>query len=621
MSALLHKNLDALASRYPELAVRMRAHTPDARYRPVVTPSNLLDLTVTSRDGEIRLSGVPNPLEEAQTYWRRTRLRNPALMVFLGLDLGYRLCAYLSNPNANTEGYLLIERDPDIFYGLLHVLDLEPVLRNQNAHLIVGAAEGELFNAFRTALEKNILFTLTTSAAVQSDSASYRLAPDYYRAALVAFRDAAHYHFAFSGNSPLDTFIGIRQMLLNVETIAREPGIDALFGRFAKRPAVIVATGPSLDKNYHLLRELQDRALILSVDASLKFLLRSGIRPHLVTCLERVPETLPFFADLDPETCKDTVLAAVPVVRPEVYRVYPGPKAIMYRPLVHFRWLRHEKGTLLTGHSSANMAFKIAETLGCDPIILVGQDLAYADSGETHSSAAYWGKTAPTVTARRVKTLRVRGNYSDTVLTNETWKLFLDSYVKDVGSFPGRVVNATEGGAYIEGTEVTTLRDAIDRYVGEAFAPADQLRAQLLKPDPLEAERYLGWLREEHVPATVSCLDRARDTFQELLGRAHRALQADSRGSQLADELRGIYRDWILQTVVDEFFYECGFQMLQSPFIQTRTDYVALPNRYKHVDEIHRARLELLANNLENNLTILEKTRRLYLDPENTLPN
>jgi hypothetical protein len=362
----------------------------------VATASELWDLVV-HRDGEDHACyGATDPLADAVTYWKQKDLRNPALLVFLGLDLGYQLAAYLARPNPNTCAYLLVERDIDVFWHMLNVVDISPLAQDPRYSFLIGVPESQLYLTLRTVLEGGGKYMLIRATHFSDHSYSYRKDRSYYRAFMVAFRDATNNLLQNIGNSPLDAFEGLRHMLLNLEVIASTPGLNQLFGEFAGRPGVVVATGPSLDKNYHLLREIQDRAIIIACDASLKFLLRNGIRPHLVASLERVPESVPFFDGLDPESVRETVLVTVPVVVPEVYAAYAGPMAILYRPVLQFAWLQNEKGTLTTGHSSANMAFKILDAMGCNPIVLVGQDLAYADDGSTHSSAAYWGKTIGT---------------------------------------------------------------------------------------------------------------------------------------------------------------------------------------------------------------------------------
>lgn len=59
--------------------------------------------------------------------------------------------------------------------------------------------------------------------------------------------------------------------------------------------AVIVATGPSLDKQLDTLKKFAPYVTVISLDASLPILAKHGIKPDYVTSIERVIETSSFF--------------------------------------------------------------------------------------------------------------------------------------------------------------------------------------------------------------------------------------------------------------------------------------------------------------------------------------
>jgi hypothetical protein len=231
-----------------------------------------------------------------------------------------------------------------------------------------------------------------------------------------------------------------------------------LYDKFKDKPAVIVSTGPSLKKNISLLKGIEDKALIISVDASLKLLLENGINPHMVTSLEREHEVQQFFENIDAEKVKDVYMTTCPVLYNHVYKSYNGPKIMAYRNFDHFKWMGIEKGILDIKLSSANMAFVIAKALGCNPIILVGQDLAYGDNDETHATPVPFSSAGE-------KIFNVAGNYVDEIKTNDGWNNFRKAFELDISQFEGKVFNCTEGGAYIKGTHIETLQTIINSYL------------------------------------------------------------------------------------------------------------------------------------------------------------
>ena len=74
----------------------------------------------------------------------------------------------------------------------------------------------------------------------------------------------------------------LRQGLENLGSLGSHPPITPLFGRFQGWPAICISPGPSLARNVGLLREVQDRALLIAGTHSLTLLQKEGVRPHLV---------------------------------------------------------------------------------------------------------------------------------------------------------------------------------------------------------------------------------------------------------------------------------------------------------------------------------------------------
>jgi len=608
-NSIYSRNIRALEKRRPGLAHELR------KVDSAVAASGSEEKKHEAFHGE-----SSERLKEELLYWKKKQLRNPSLMIFLGLDDGYRFFAYLKAPNPSTQIYILIEKDLKAFHRILHTFDLSSKLESQKVHLVVGVPEEKLLARLFEIAADNLLFTFIKAAAVEGSSKNYKRDPAYYKLALTYFKESVSRLLYDVGNDPRDSFIGTRHMLMNLEFIARNPAVKDLFGHFKKVPAVVVATGPSLDKNYKSLTKIQNRAIIISVDASLKFLLKNGIRPHFVTSLERGPNVARCYENIAPEACSDTVQLATPVVRPESYAVYPGPKAVLYRQVHHFPWLKNPKGTIDTGPSSANMAFKLAEKLGCDPIILVGQDLAYADDGSTHAEAAPWGKAYKPMSPRAKKTLYVKGNIKDKVLTTQFWNLFRQHFVQAIEAYEGTAINATEGGAYIEGSRFIPLEAAIAEYVhGEERLFSQEIRGLLKAPSKLEADKYIDWVRSVHIPETIARFNKQILEAKDIVQRAMGALAQNAEASEMA-RIGKESLDFFIRLLNDDILGPAAGQVVQPSFVHLLVDHHDIPNRINHQYDIVRKRLEVHARNLEKTCTLLEKLAALFSDPENTLP-
>ncbi len=466
---LFQHNLNALKKHYPELAEKI-AHTNIINFE-IAYPgsSGIPNLKMLSRDQYYY--DINNPLQDAVDQIKVLNLKNTRIAIFLGMGLGYELLCYTQHFAAEqrTDHIVVVEKDLEVFKAALESTDLREVIEHPCIKLFIGLTPEQLFVKFSNYIRSEGRYYYSKALSHVYHPSSIQLDRNYYVQVLKCLREGVMQVISSFGNCPDDSLIGLRNILANLEEIIKNPGINMLYNRFQKKPAIVVATGPSLNRNKHLLKGLEDKALIISVDASLRILNEIGVKPHLVTSLERVPETADLFRGFAPEALDGVYLAACPVVMPECYEVYPGPRIIVYRDFVHFRWIGIERGLLPIKSSAANMAFRVAAAMGCDPIILIGQDLAFSRSGETHAVGNVFGEVQEYIFKERQ--LEVMGNDGQPIRTTEIWYTFLKDYETDLAEYTGVCINSTEGGAYIPGTSVMPFIDAIDKFINEEFHP------------------------------------------------------------------------------------------------------------------------------------------------------
>lgn len=483
------QNLIALSKRYPELAKIIENTQLTGRYKLV--PSQRKDGMPTLFDVKMNryyynnidpIMSVVGELNDKKIY-----LANCA--VVLGFGAGYHAVEYYKRcPYANI---LVFEKDPELLKTVMMGISLKHIFLNPSIKIVgckpIQALYPETFDFFNTPQMLPYLKAINfieNFASIASDK-------DFYIGAIKTVKDAVAGVLGLYGNDPYDSLIGIKYTLRNIPTIINSPGVKELEGVFKGKPGVVVATGPSLNKNVELLEKIYNKAVIVAVDGSVKVLKSKGLKPaHMVTSLERVIATSKLFEGLTPEDVKDSYLAACPVIVPETYANFPGDKIIVYRDFATFKWLDVPKGILTIGPSSANMAFKLLEFFGCDPIIIIGQDLAYGEDNKSHASGFHYGEDFET--KRQGFHLEVEGNYAPKVKTTNTWYSFLKHYERDMATHEGTVINATEGGAKIQGTTIMTFAEAIDKYVTKDINPLATIRKYLKIPNKKLKEKQVA---------------------------------------------------------------------------------------------------------------------------------
>ena len=276
------------------------------------------------------------------------------------------------------------------------------------------------------------------------------------------FTKAIFQAVAIHGNDATDSLIGIEHFVQNLPEMVACAPYQQLTKKRSSDTAVIVSTGPSLTKQLPLLKEIAPYVTIISVDASLPVLEKHGIKPDVVTSLERIELTGEFFKRTSPEFHKDVVFVHSAVQHRVVVEASHGQKVIAMRPYGYmqiFKDVLPDFGYAGIGMSAANLAYEVAFHMGHKQVVFIGQDLAYGDDDTTHAVDHTFGKDDKAfrnnVETNPNNILYVTGyGGQKQVKTNVVWMLFMNYFINHINDSRGKMtaINATEGGARILGS-------------------------------------------------------------------------------------------------------------------------------------------------------------------------
>jgi hypothetical protein len=323
----------------------------------------------------------------------------------------------------------------------------------------------------------------------------------------------------------------------NFCNMMRATALQKLFDRFEKTPIIVVAAGPSLDKNVRYLKTFRDRIMIVAVGTALKKLEKHGVVPDLAVALESNDirsqfEGVSFLPDI--------FLALDIETFPKLWEL-PCRGIFGYAGASKYtRWfmnlLNREKSNIPVGGSVATAAFSMALQLGGDPLILVGQDLAFADDGTLHAGGiGTMGEEdldAKVVSSKddaaklsRAGVFLVDGYYGGKVMTKTNLRNYLLWYEQSmpvVVSAGKRAINCTEGGARIPGFEQAPLKDVLESLV------------------PLEFD-VKQKMADLHADSTVD-LDSIRPILEDVLVKTRRLRHLSKKLRKSMAEAVGVIR-------------------------------------------------------------------------------
>lgn len=228
--------------------------------------------------------------------------------------------------------------------------------------------------------------------------------------------------------------------------------------------AIIVAAGPSLDKNVERIKDAKGKAIIIAVDRALDTLLAHDIMPDFSVTID--PNKPARFYD-NPITWEIPMFYPLAGNRKIISR-HTGPKILFCSHTISNEYYKRLGRPFIAqspGGSVATAATSIAMSLGIKNIILVGQDLAY-HNGYTHAG----GIKMPEGMSEN-KLVKVKGIHGEELYTGWDMYAYIIWYQELIANNKDNlhIIDATEGGALIRGTEIMDLKDAVKEYCNGAF--------------------------------------------------------------------------------------------------------------------------------------------------------
>ncbi|EAH6963858.1 DUF115 domain-containing protein [Campylobacter jejuni] len=228
--------------------------------------------------------------------------------------------------------------------------------------------------------------------------------------------------------------------------------------------AIVVSAGPSLAKQLSLLKAYQDKAVIFCADGALSMLEKEGIIPDYVTNLDCRDLAMKFFQNK--ENLKQSIIALECATHPNVVRSLKAENCmiILRNKALYQRFNLNDFGYIDTGTHVSHFSYTLALALGFKNIIMIGQDLAFDEEGNSHSKGFSYGEKyegGANIDKFKIPAYAGKGE----VLTHIAWndyRIKLE-YLFACNSKEAKFYNATEGGARINFTEELSFKECCEK--------------------------------------------------------------------------------------------------------------------------------------------------------------
>ncbi|ELJ5669457.1 motility associated factor glycosyltransferase family protein [Campylobacter coli] len=244
--------------------------------------------------------------------------------------------------------------------------------------------------------------------------------------------------------------------------------------------AIVVSAGPSLAKQLPLLKACQDKAVIFCADGALSMLEKEGIVPDYVTNLDFTDLAMKFFQNKENKTSLNILSCAT---HPNVAHSLKAENCmiVLRNKALYQRFNFNDFGYIDTGTHVSHFSYTLALALGFKNIIMIGQDLAFDEEGNSHSKGFDFGeKFSGEENIDKLKIPAYAGKGE--VLTHTTWndyRIKLE-YLFACNDQKAKFYNATEGGARINFTEELSFKECCEKLLTK-FKPKFELPKSLTK--------------------------------------------------------------------------------------------------------------------------------------------
>ncbi|EDP7331426.1 DUF115 domain-containing protein [Campylobacter jejuni] len=374
------------------------------------------------------------------------------VLYFYGFGNGILFKALLQNKNH--QHIVVFEKDIEIIWIMFHILDFSHEL--QNARLIVLNTNKLEIQDYNELCSSKPFFQFSRIYFLELMSHYY----ERFHEDILGLNKKLAENFKNSivshGNDPLDALQGIEQFVYNLPQMITHSSYKELLSKRkgVSDTAIIVSTGPSLTKQLPLLKKYASKATIFCADSSYPILAKHGIKPDYVCMLERTEITAEFFNHDFGEFDKDIMFICAGVVHPKAIEYLKGrnrkyliiPRYLYFPIYIKLKYFDF----LYNTPSVAHMSYFLSVLLNHKNIIFIGQDLAYAENGNSHPDDYQNSANYESQMYEHILTEAYGGKKE--IKTHEFWIFFKQILEAMIIKYHITTYNCTEGGARIEGT-------------------------------------------------------------------------------------------------------------------------------------------------------------------------
>jgi len=399
-----------------------------------------------------------NPVKEAARFADEIKkeTESDTVLLIFGFGLGHFIRAILKNAS-NRNHFFIYEPDNALFSKIVDEGYCNDIFRNNHVY-IISDNDLESFGLFIRRFIDGDLYMRCKTIILPTYKEIYsgEFAMFLENVKTMMNENEIKRNTVFKKNE-----LWAENSFKNTDNILNSYSMAQFRNVFKGKTAVIVSAGPSLKKNMSLLKEIKGKIPIISVFVAAKVLLANGIVPDFIVSIDNLQVGMTEIYDDIPLIFDSRVQKSFMDSHKGV-NINITSNTDSYSKAVMNKYNKDIEFTYGGGSVACDCA-SVAEVFGCGNVILIGQDLAYTENQCHVEGTDHKAKTPDEIDYDKIQVPAIGGG---TVMSDSVFKYYIQWFADFGGTKKGIVnlIDATEGGALIENTEVLTFREAIDKY-------------------------------------------------------------------------------------------------------------------------------------------------------------
>lgn len=206
------------------------------------------------------------------------------LLIIIGCGLGYHLIP-LKTEIRKYNKIIIIDANPDTKKNILKNSLTDFLAAEKNIIFISGLKSADIHEKIISLIDFNHIKGISLIEHPQS----FRILNEYYSDVKSSINKIIDKKASDAASINAFGKLYLKNAMKNISLMKNYCSVKNLFDKFKNMPALIVASGPSLDSSISFLREIQNKIFIIAADSACGTLYKNSILPDFVISIDPQP--------------------------------------------------------------------------------------------------------------------------------------------------------------------------------------------------------------------------------------------------------------------------------------------------------------------------------------------